>query len=249
MRAHQFITEDDDVGREFQHIEDLTYIHGPQGALKAIDRLAQIAKDSSHLEVKWDGSPAITFGRNEQGEFHLGDKYAKEYLTSPEAVYAYVIRKSQSEDRQQFGRVMADLYTVYEQATPRDYRGFLECGLMYPTSQQPKPENVNGVYSFKPNTVIYHVQANSPLGKRIAQSYTAAAATGSAGSAGSAVVNQVKAAHNSKAALAASTRSKDRADRATGEGQQIEGFEGYACLPSSCAAQPAGGMVGQQPAV
>lgn len=44
-----------------------------------------------------------------------------------------------------------------------------------------------------------------------------------AGSAGSAVVNQVKAAHNSKAALAASTRSKDRADRATGEGQSIEG--------------------------
>ncbi|KAI7837741.1 hypothetical protein COHA_008463 [Chlorella ohadii] len=38
-----------------------------------------------------------------------------------------------------------------------------------------------------------------------------------AGSAGSAVVNQVKAAHSSKAALAASTRSKDRADRATVE--------------------------------
>lgn len=38
-----------------------------------------------------------------------------------------------------------------------------------------------------------------------------------AGSAGSAVVNQVKAAHNSKAALAANSRSKDRADRATGE--------------------------------
>ncbi len=37
-----------------------------------------------------------------------------------------------------------------------------------------------------------------------------------AGSAGSAVVNQVKAAHSSKAALAANTRSKDRADRATG---------------------------------
>jgi hypothetical protein len=47
--------KEDDVGREFQHIEDLTYIHGPQGALKAIERLAQITQDSSHLEVKWDG--------------------------------------------------------------------------------------------------------------------------------------------------------------------------------------------------
>ena len=178
MRAHNFITEDDDVGREFQHIEDLTYIHGPQGALRAIERLAQIAQDSSHLEVKWDGSPAITFGRNERGEFHLGDKYAKEYLTSPEAVYAYVTRKSQTDSRVAFGRVMADLFTAYEGATPKDYRGFLECGLMYPTSQQSKPENENGVYSFKPNTVIYHVQADSPLGQRIAGSYTAAAATG-----------------------------------------------------------------------
>jgi hypothetical protein len=45
----------EDVGREFQHIEDLVYIYGPTGAKRAIDRLASIAKDSSHLEIKWDG--------------------------------------------------------------------------------------------------------------------------------------------------------------------------------------------------
>lgn len=45
----------EDVGREFQHIEDLVYIYGPTGAKRAIDRLASIANDSSHLEIKWDG--------------------------------------------------------------------------------------------------------------------------------------------------------------------------------------------------
>ena len=168
----------DDVGREYQHIEDLTYIQGPQGALKAIERLLQIAENSSHLEVKWDGSPAITFGRNEQGEFHLGDKYAKEYLTTPKKLYDYVTRKSQSDSRIEFANVMVQLFDYYKNATPTGYRGFLECGLMFPTSQQPKPENVNGVYSFKPNTVIYNVSANSPLGKRIGAAKTAAAATG-----------------------------------------------------------------------
>lgn len=168
----------DDVGREYQHIEDLTYIQGPQGALKAIERLYQIAKDSSHLEVKWDGSPAITFGRNEQGEFHLGDKYAKEYLTTPKKLYEYVTRKSQSESRVEFANVMVQLFDYYKNATPAGYRGFLECGLMFPTSQQPKPDAVNGVYSFKPNTVIYNVSADSELGKRIGAAKTAAAATG-----------------------------------------------------------------------
>lgn len=168
----------DDVGREFQHIEDLTYIQGPQGALRAIDRLIAIADDSSHLEVKWDGSPAITFGRNKRGQFHLGDKYAKEYLTSPQKLYEYVTRKSQSESRVEFANVMMQLYSYYEAATPKSYRGFLECGLMFPTSQQPKPTEKNGVYSFKPNTVIYNVSANSELGQRIGACKTAAAATG-----------------------------------------------------------------------
>jgi hypothetical protein len=39
---------------------------------------------------------------------------------------------------------------------------------------------------------------------------------GFAGTANSAAVNRVRAAHSSKAALAASSRSKDRSDRATG---------------------------------
>lgn len=174
----QPLNEQEEVGREYQHIEDLTYIYGPQGALKAINRLQQIAQDSSHLEVKWDGSPAITFGRNAKGQFHLGDKYAREYLTTPKALYDYVTRKGSSESRVEFARVMMSLFKYYEQATPKDYRGFLECGLMYPTSQQPKPKEVNGVYTFKPNTVIYSVAADSELGKRIGQSATAAAATG-----------------------------------------------------------------------
>lgn len=162
------------VGREFQHIEDLAYIYGPEGAKKAIERLEHIAQDSSHMEVKWDGSPAIIFGRTEHGQFHFGDKYSKQYNTSAEELYKQYAGEGASEGRIQFAQEMAKLYPLYEQATPKEYRGFLECGLMYKNT----PDLRNGEYVFQPNTVIYHVNAKTPLGQRIGQSTSGAAATG-----------------------------------------------------------------------
>lgn len=167
----------EDVGREFQHIEDLVYIYGPSGAKRAIDRLASIAKDSSHMEIKWDGSPAIIFGRDEQGRFHLGDKFHKEFNSSPEEVKRSYLGRSKGEvsaDRMQFVNSMAELHGIYDAATPQDFRGFLEGGLLYKTRP---PINEKGEYYFKPNTVIYHVDKNSELGQRISQSTSASAIT------------------------------------------------------------------------
>ena len=167
----------EDVGREFQHIEDLVYIDGPAGAKRAIDRLAMIAKDSSREEIKWDGSPAIIFGRDEQGRFHLGDKYHTEFNASPEEVKRSYIGRSKdeiSQNRMIFVNSMAELHGIYDAATPKDFRGFLEGALLYKT----RPEiNDKGEYYFKPNTVTYYVDQNSPLGQRIAQSTSASAIT------------------------------------------------------------------------
>lgn len=165
------------VGREFQHIEDLVYIYGPAGAKKAIDRIASIGKNSKHMELKWDGSPAIIFGRDENGTFHFGDKYSKEIIGSGKDVYnQYVGRSgaSVSDERKQFAGEMSQLYDLYEAATPKDFRGFLEGALLYKSRPQ---QNKHGEYFFQPNTVIYYVAADSKLGKRIAQSITASTAT------------------------------------------------------------------------
>lgn len=167
----------ENVGREFQHIEDLVYIYGVDGAKRAIDRLASIAKDSSHMEIKWDGSPAIIFGRDEQGRFHLGDKFHKEFNASPEEVKRSYLGRSKGEvsnDRMIFVNSMAELHGIYDAATPKDFRGFLEGGLLYKTRP---PINDKGEYYFMPNTVTYHVDQNSPLGQRIAQSTSASAIT------------------------------------------------------------------------
>jgi hypothetical protein len=163
------------VGREFQHIEDLVYIEGIAGVKRALLRLAQIARNTKPLEVKWDGSPAIVFGRNEHGVFHFGDKYAKEMLSNPREVYDYYTRSSQTEGRKQFAMEMAELCPIYAKATPRDFRGFIEAGLMYKTTP---PLNQQGEYYFTPNTVTYNVQKDSKLGQMIGNSISGAAATG-----------------------------------------------------------------------
>jgi len=120
-------------------------------------------------------SPAIVFGRDESGQFHFGDKYSKGMLTSPKAVYDYYTRSSQTDSRKVFAGEMAELFPVYEAATPQNFRGFLEAGLMYKTTP---PLNKAGQYYFMPNTVEYSVDKNSELGKRIGKSVSGAAATG-----------------------------------------------------------------------
>ena len=47
---------------------------GSAGAKKAIATLHQVEQQPNTVTVKWDGSPAVIFGRNEKGEFILTDK-------------------------------------------------------------------------------------------------------------------------------------------------------------------------------
>ena len=61
-----------------QHLEDLILGQdgqaGSAGAKKAIATLHQIEQQPNSVTIKWDGSPAVIFGRNEKGEFVLTDK-------------------------------------------------------------------------------------------------------------------------------------------------------------------------------
>ena len=61
---------------------------------------------------------------------------------------------------------MAQIFDVYEKATPKDYRGFLKGDLLYKTTPQVK----NNEYIFKPQLVEYRVDTNSDIGKRIGAS-------------------------------------------------------------------------------
>jgi len=162
-----------------QHAEDIIFWEGSAGAMRALEALKSLEGDS-HKEVtlKWDGSPAIIFGRDENGEFVLTDKSgftAKGYdgkAKSAEALGQMLgNRPGAKKDPQGYGAFIAnmqDIFDEYEKATPDDYRGFFKGDLLYFNT----PEMIDGNFVFTPNIVTYKVDAKSDIGKKIAQSKT-----------------------------------------------------------------------------
>jgi hypothetical protein len=71
--------------------------------------------------------------------------------------------------RNQFAEEFANLYPLFDRATPRDFVGFVYADGLF--LQRPAADS-EGVYNFAPNPksqTAYHVRATSELGKRISR--------------------------------------------------------------------------------
>ena len=177
MRVHDVLLEaaERTIGRDLVHPEDLIFISGSEGALEAIDVFERIGSDISDVTVKWDGSPAVIFGRDEFGDFILTDKYgfnSKKYdgrVKSPLALERMILGRSVNKmdaNRQIYARQMANVWQAFESAVPPTFRGFMHGDLMYKT----KPAMDGNDFVFQPNQVLYRVPYNTELGGRIARS-------------------------------------------------------------------------------
>lgn len=199
MLSRQFLIEaaQPDIGRKYQHLEDLVYTDGSQGALHAIERLRKLPTEYQQVEVKWDGSPVFFWGRDDAGKFYFFPKNAWQYqqrnrnttadgvstvIDSPQAVEKFINNTGRATDTKQktqrkiYARGMANLYKIFERATPDSFRGFVEGGLLfYPE----KPAGVqNQEYVFQPNVTKFFVRQDSRLGERIENAKAAVAITG-----------------------------------------------------------------------
>ena len=68
----QILTEGD---ARIDHAEDYVIFQGSKGAAHALESLKRLEQGGHNdTTIKWDGSPAIIFGRNENGEFVFTDK-------------------------------------------------------------------------------------------------------------------------------------------------------------------------------
>ena len=166
-------------GARIDHAEDIVFWEGSAGAMRALEALKSLEGDSHRdVTIKWDGSPAIIFGRNEAGEFVLTDKSgfgAKGYdgkAKSANDLEAMLMnRPGYQKDPEGYGAFVAnmkDIYDEYEKAVPKDYRGYFKGDLLYFNT----PEKRDGNYIFTPNIVTYSVDSNSELGKKIGASKT-----------------------------------------------------------------------------
>jgi hypothetical protein len=154
-----------------EHLEDLVFERGTRGVREAIDIMRHAAENTrGTTTVKWDGKPAIMFGRKPDGTFVLTDKSgfgAKGYdglATSPEHIQRMMaMRKG---DRTELVAIYQKLFPLLRAATPENMRGYIQGDLLYTTA----PPEVSGAYVFKPNFVEYKIPANSKLGQRIGNS-------------------------------------------------------------------------------
>jgi hypothetical protein len=158
-----------------QHVEDFAIWHGSKGVAKSIETLKNLEKSPENVTVKWDGSPAVIFGRNENGEFVLTDKSgfgAKGYdgkVTSKNDMASMFLRRGKEApdaNRKAFVKQMTNIWDIYEAATPENFRGYVHGDLLYFT----KPSVEDGYFVFTPNTVTYRVRSNSDIGKQISKS-------------------------------------------------------------------------------
>jgi hypothetical protein len=164
-----------------EHIEDLIFRNGTRGveqALAVIDHLKTNTKAST--TVKWDGKPALIFGRDPDGTFILTDVSgftAKGYnglFTSPRQVRQHLAtRDADAKAQGKPATRVQDLFPIYQQlwpmleaAVPENFKGFIQGDLLY---TQTPPER-SGNLEFQPNTIAYSIPAASKLGKEIANS-------------------------------------------------------------------------------
>ena len=158
-----------------QHLEDLILWDGSKGAMAAVDKLRQVEAQPHSVTIKWDGSPAVVFGRNESGEFVLTDKSgfgAKGYngrVTSAEELEQMLLTRGKKDDasRSEFAAKMKDIWSKVESVVPADFRGYVLGDLLYFATP---PADNSGKLRFQPNTTEYAVDVNSVVGKQIQDS-------------------------------------------------------------------------------
>lgn len=154
-----------------EHLEDLVFEKGSRGIAEAVAIAQQVAANTSGTtSVKWDGKPAIIWGRKATGEFVLTDKAgftAKGYdglTTSPVALAQMITNRGG--DRGELIGIYEKLFPVLQASVPEGYKGFVKGDLLFMDT----PPEVAGAYVFKPNTVEYKIPAASELGQRIGNS-------------------------------------------------------------------------------
>jgi|SRR6056300_1721078 hypothetical protein len=155
-----------------EHLEDYVLNGGVNGARQAInflrglrDSLAGSSSSSINVTVKWDGAPAIFAGNDPRdGKFFVAkkgifNKNPKVYKT-PEEI-----------DADTSGDLATKLKQALEYLPKLGIKGVVQGDFLF-SKKDLKIKKIDGVryVTFHPNTIMYAVPTNTPLGKRILKS-------------------------------------------------------------------------------
>lgn len=148
------------------HPEDLIFLDGTQGASRAVQASVDTVKNPATVTIKWDGYPALIFGRGTNGKFSIMDKHmfnkkdlSGRQVFSPEQFVEY--DRARGVDRSGLHQLIAEIWPGLEKSDRS--KGYYWGDLLF---SQPLQEQ-NGMYKFKanPNGIAYTVEANSEVGQ------------------------------------------------------------------------------------
>ena len=150
------------------HPEDLIISEGSKGAHRAVNELTSLSYNTNTLTIKWDGFPAIVFGRDSNGELVFVDKHMFKQIAAGKLNFTTIreydaSRNSNRSDLWDKEDILRPaLEKIIPNITDTYYMGdLLWAGL---------PSSSDDSFIFKPNTVEYRVNHNSELGRSIANS-------------------------------------------------------------------------------
>lgn len=164
---NRFLAEDKG---HLDHPEDLVFLQDVNGANRALASIQKTIKQPKTITIKWDGYPALIFGRNGRGQFSIVDKHmfnkkdgTGREIYSPKAFQQY--DQARGVDRSDLHRLINEIWPGLEKAS-RGSKGYYWGDLLF---NRPL-EDHSGQYQFKanPNGITYTVEVNSPVGKLMA---------------------------------------------------------------------------------
>jgi len=147
------------------HPEDLIFLGGVEGANRAVQAMFDTVANPDKITIKWDGYPALIFGRGVNGKFSIMDKHmfnkkdlSGRQVFSPEQFAQY--DQERGVDRSDLHQIISQIWPGLEKADRS--KGYYWGDLLF---KQPLQEQ-NGLYTFKanPNGITYTVDADSELG-------------------------------------------------------------------------------------
>lgn len=150
------------------HPEDLIFLAGTEGANRALNAAAHTVRSPKTVTVKWDGYPALIFGRDTNGRFAIMDKHmfnkkdgTGRAVYSPEQFAQY--DQARGVDRSELHTLIAEIWPGLSMAD--NSKGYYWGDLLF---SEPLKES-NGLYKFRanPNGITYTVDPNSEVGKLI----------------------------------------------------------------------------------
>lgn len=149
------------------HPEDLVFLGGSQGANSAIDAIINTVKNPATVTIKWDGYPALIFGRAPDGQFSIMDKHmfnkkdgSGRVVHSPQQFVKYDMDRGV--ERTQLHQLIAEIWPGLEKADTS--KGYYWGDLLF---SQPLTPAKDGLYHFRanPNGITYTVDPKSEIGK------------------------------------------------------------------------------------